>query len=297
MTAAGSDARKTPSLRCQLLGFAFLAQQFEGALGLLIGLRNLFLHFGRSFFQLRRQAHVAIVFHAGAGRNKPADDDVLLEPAQVIDRALNRSFGEHARGLLEGGGRDEAIGGERGLGNSQEQRTAGSRFAAQGDYALVLFAEVELIRLLFQQEGGVAHVLDFDPAHHLAHDDFNVLVADGHALQPVNFLDLVHQIALQLLLAQHGKNIVRVERAIHQRLAGAHALAFLHVDVNSARHRVLFFRAGIGDDEDLTLSFGDLAELYRAINFADDRGLARLAGLKQFDYTRQTAGDVFGLGG
>ena len=70
-------------------------------------------------------------------------------------------------------------------------------------------------------------------------DDLDVLVVDVDALQPVDLLDLVDQVALQLLLAEHAQDVVRVARAVHQRLARAHALAFLHVDVHAARQRVL----------------------------------------------------------
>ena len=89
------------------------------------------------------------------------------------------------------------------------------------DHALVLVAEAELIDLLFEQEVGVAHFLDLHPAHHLANDHFDVLVVDVHALQAIDFLDFVHQVSLQLLLTEHAQNVVRVERAVHQRFAGA----------------------------------------------------------------------------
>ena len=126
--------------------------------------------------------------------------------------------------------------------------------AALRDDPLVLLAELELVHLLFQQERGVAHVLDLHPAHHLADDHLDVLVADVHALQAVDLLDFVHQVGLQLLLAEHGQDVVRVERAVHQRFAGADALAFLHVDVDAARHRVLLLGAVVGDHEDLALA-------------------------------------------
>ena len=124
-----------------------------------------------------------------------------------------------------------------------------------------------------------------------------MLVADGHALQPVDLLDFVHQVSLQLLLAQDGENVVRVERPVHQLLAGPDALAFLHVDMNAARHRVFTLAAVVGHHVDLALALADFAELDRAVDFADDGRFARLAGFEQFDHARQTAGDVLGLGG
>ena len=132
------------------------------------------------------------------------------------------------------------------------------------------------------------------PAQHLPHNHFNVLVADGHALQPVDLLNFVHQVSLQRLLAQHVQNVVRVQRAIHQRIAGAQPLAFLHVDVNAARHRVLLLVAVVRGHVDLALALGDFAEANHAVDLADDGRLARLARLEEFDHARQTAGDVLG---
>src|SRR5690348_6795014 len=274
-----------------------MPQQFQGALGFLVGGRDFLLDLGGSFLQLGRELDVAVVLHAGSRRDQPAHNHVFLQAAEMIHGSLYGCLGEHPGRLLEGGGGDEGFGGKRGLGDAQQQRPAGSRLATLHDGALVLFAEAELVHLLLQQELGVAHVFHFDPAHHLAHDDLDVLVADVDALQPVDLLDFVHQVSLQLFFAQHSENVVRVERTIHQRLAGPHALAFLHVDVDAARHRVLLLRAVVGHHVDLALALADFAEADQAINFADDRGFARLAGLEQFHHAGQTAGDVLGFGG
>ena len=161
----------------------------------------------------------------------------------------------------------------------------------------VFVAEAELVDLLLEQEVGVADFLDLHPAQHLPDDGLDVLVRDGHALQTVDFLDFVHQVCLQLLLAEHGEDVVRVQRTIHQRLAGAQAFTFLHVDVDAARHGVLLLLAVVCGDVDLALTLGDFAELHHTIDLADDGGLARLAGFEELDDARQTAGDVLGAGG
>ena len=54
---------------------------------------------------------------AGAGRDEVAEDDVLLEADQVIDLAGQGGLGEDLGGLLEAGGRDEAIRLHRRLGD------------------------------------------------------------------------------------------------------------------------------------------------------------------------------------
>ena len=123
-----------------------------------------------------------------------------------------------------------------------------------------------------------------------------MLVADGHALQAVDFLDFVHQISLQFLFAEDRENVMRVQRSIHQRIAGAQTLAFLYVDVRTAGHRVLALIAVVGGDVDFALALGDFAEANHAVNLADDGRLTRLARFEQFHHARQTAGDVLGTG-
>src|SRR5439155_11474083 len=130
------------------LGLAFLPHQLERALGFFVGSGDFFLYFGRGLFHFWREAHVAVVLHAGAGRDEPSDDHVLLQAAQMVDLALNGGFGEHARGLLERGRRDEGFRRQRGFGDPQQQRTACRGFATLSDDALVLLAEAELVHLL-----------------------------------------------------------------------------------------------------------------------------------------------------
>src|SRR5579864_1888302 len=283
--------------RREFVSLALVTHHFESPLGLFVSSRDFRLYLGGSLFHLWREAHVAVVLHAGSGRDKASDNDVLFQAAQVIDLAVNAGFGEHARGLLERRRRDEGIGGERSLGDAEEQRPSSGRLAALCNHALVLFTEGELVCLLFEQEASIAHVFDFHPAHHLTNNHFDVLVRDVDTLQPVDFLDFVDQVSLQLFFAEYREDVVRVERAVHERFARLDALAFLHVDVNATRNRVFLFGTVVGHDVDLALSFRNLAELDRAIDFADDRGFMRLAGFEQFDHTRQTTGDVLGLGG
>ena len=133
----------------------------------------------------------------------------------------------------------------------------------RGDDALVLFAELPAVHLLVDQELGVADLLDLHRPHHLAHDHLDVLVVDRDALRPVDLLDLVGHVALQLLLAEHLQDVVRVDRAVDQRIAGAHPLALLHVDVDRARHQVLAGVAHVALDDHLAHALVDLAQADR----------------------------------
>src|SRR5689334_13439186 len=63
----------------------------------------------RRWWLVRRDAHLAIPLEAGAGGNQASHRHVLLQPAQVIDLAGDRRFGEDARRFLEARRRDERV--------------------------------------------------------------------------------------------------------------------------------------------------------------------------------------------
>src|ERR1035437_7786986 len=246
---------------------------------------------------LARNLHPAVILHTRARRDQAAHDHVLLQAAQVVHLAVDGGFGEHARGLLEGGRGNKRIGGKRSLGDAQQHGLALRRPLARFQNFHVLVAELEPVHHLFRQEFGVADIFHLHPAHHLPGDDLEVLIVDIDTLQPVDFLNLVDQILLQFLLAQHVENVVGVARAIHEWLAGLDPLALLNVDVDAARQRILALLAVVAGHIDLALSLRHFAVLHDAVNFRDDGRLTRLARFEQLGHARQTAGDVLGLGG
>jgi len=124
-----------------------------------------------------------------------------------------------------------------------------------------------------------------------------VLVVDVDALQTIDFLDFVDQVLLQLLFAEHGQDVVRVARAVHQGLAGLDLLAFLDLDVHAAGQRVLLHLAVFALDANLALAFADFAVFHRTVDLRHDGRFTRLARFEQLHHARQTAGDVLGLGG
>ncbi len=277
--------------------FAFHAHLLEFALFGFDGCGDFLLDLGCRFFELGRELDVAVVLHAGAGRDEAADDDVFLEAAQRVDGAVDASLGENAGGLLEAGGRDEAVGRERRLGDAEEERTADGGTSAGHEDALVFGVEAEAIRLLIDEEGGVAHLFDFDPAEHLPDDGLDVLVGDGDALEAVDLLDFVDEIHLHGAFAEDLEDVVRAAGTVDQGIAGAQALAFLDVDVDAARDGVFLFLPVVSGDVDLALTLGDITEADDAVDLRDDRGVTRLARFEELDDARQTAGDVLGAGG
>ncbi len=128
------------------------------------------------------------------------------------------------------------------------------------------------------------------------------LMAD--ALQAVNLLDFVDEPGRELLLALHAQDVVRVRGPVLQRLAGADAVARLHLDVLALGDQVLARLIGEQAavdaerrDDDLALALGVLAEGHLAVDLADDGVILRLAGLEELGDARQTTGDVLHLRG
>ena len=74
-------------------------------------------------------------------------------------------------------------------------------------------------------------------AHHLAHDDLDVLVVDVHALVAVDLLDFLDQVELHGLRALDAQDVLRVQRAVGELLAGVNVLAGLDAHAGGRRDR------------------------------------------------------------
>ena len=224
-------------------------------------------------------------------------DDVFLEAPQIIDAGHGRGFGEDARGVLEARGAEEAFGLKRGLGNAEQHRLRFGRLAAHLLDTLILFFELDAVDLFAPEEAGVARFGDADLAEHLAHDDFNVLVINRHALEAINFLHFIDEVFLKFLRTAHVEDFMRIDRPFSELLAFLDVIAFEDDDVLADRDEVFLFRVRLRIfDDDAALAADARAEVHDAIDLRNLRGVFRPASLEQFGNTRQTARDVLGLG-
>src|SRR5262245_16069938 len=235
---------------------------------------------------------------AGARRDQAADDDVLLEAFERVDLAVDRGFGEHARGLLERRRRDERARLQRGLGDAEQHRMADGRLLALFVRPRVDLVELDLVDLLALDQLGLARVVDLHFLQHLANDHLDMLVVDRNALQPIDVLDLVNEIGGEFLDALDRQNVVRRRIALDDGIALLDQVAVLQVDVLALRDQVflgLFALIGRLDD-DATLVLVVAPEADGARGFGDNRRLLGPARLEQLRHPRQAAGDVAGLG-
>src|SRR6266704_3339238 len=221
-----------------------------------------------------------------------ADDDILLQPQQIVPRAADRRVGQHARGLLERRRRNERLRRQARLGDPQEQRLVGRRLAALLHDPVLRVGEGLLVHVLPLQELRGPGFDDLHLLQHLAHDHADVLVVDLHALQAIHLLDLVEQILLHRPRALDPQDVVRVHRSLGEAVAGAHAVALVHAQVLAGRHLVQLRLPLFGVHVDLALAALDLAEPHGAVDFGDRGRILGPPGLEQLGHARQAARDV-----
>jgi len=123
-----------------------------------------------------------------------------------------------------------------------------------------------------------------------------VLVVDGDALEPVNLLNLVHKMLLEILRAAHIENLVRHGGTLAELLPLLDNVAFEYDDMLAKRNQMLLLDARLRIlDQDAALATNARPEINNAVDLRNLRGVFRAPGLEQLGHTRQTAGDVLGL--
>ena len=103
----------------------------------------------------------------------------------------------------------------------------------------VQLVELDAIELLALDQVRIARIGDLDLLQHLPNDHLDVLVVDGHALQPVDVLDLVDQVVGELFHALDRQDVVRCRMAVVDEVAALDAVAVLHRQALAARDQVL----------------------------------------------------------
>src|SRR6266851_1936200 len=240
----------------------------------------------------RLDLDVVVPVNARSRRDEMADDDVLLEPQQIVPRAADRRVRQHARGLLERRRRNERLRRQARLGDPQEQRLVGRGLAALLHDAVLRVGEGLLVHVLPLQELRVAGLDDLHLLQHLAHDHADVLVVDLHALQPVYLLHFVQEVLLHRPRALDPQDVVRIHRSLGEAVTGAHAVALVDAQVLAGRHLVQLRLPLLGVDVDLPLAALDLAEPHGAVHLGDRGRILGPPGLEQLGHARQAARDV-----
>src|SRR5690554_3623068 len=79
---------------------------------------------------------------------------------------------------------------------------------------IVLFHELNLVDNLTLQEAGVSLIVNLHLTHHLAHNDFEVLIVDFYPLKTVNILYFVNNVLLNSSGPFNRQNVGRCNGAV-----------------------------------------------------------------------------------
>src|SRR3990167_3137847 len=241
---------------------------------------------------------LGVIGQTGTGRDQTTHYHVLFQAAQEVALAGNRRLGEYTGCLLERCRRDERLGGQRCLGDTQQHAGVFGHELVVCSQTLVLAQYRGQLHLIALDEGGVTRLGHFDLAQHLAQDGLDVLVVDLHALQAVNVLNLVDDVLGQGADAQQTQDVVRIARTVGDDFTLVDLFTFEHVQVTPLRNQLFVRIAAIvrGNDQ-AALALGLFTEGDGAADFCQDRGFLRTARFEQVGNARQTTGNVAGLRG
>src|SRR5699024_9685356 len=106
------------------------------------------------------------------------------------------SFCQNLCGLLEGGRRQERVGGKRSFGNTQHYMFSFCRFFSFCDQLLIFLFKIQNIYQCSWQEVCISIVLHTDLLQHLTYDNLDVLIVDLNTLETVNSLYLAEHVVL-----------------------------------------------------------------------------------------------------
>ncbi len=130
-----------------------------------------------------------------------------------------------------------------------------------------------------------------------------MLVIDAYTLQTIDVLNLVNNVMGQGFNAFQAQNVMRVGRTVGNNFTLLDVFTFEHGHLAPFRNQHFVVAAAVdrvhtvsrGDDQ-ATLALSFLTEADSTGDFRQDGRLFRFAGFEQVGNTRQTTGDVTGLG-
>ena len=168
--------------------------------------------------------------------------------------------------LLEACGADEAIRDKAGLGDAH----CVPAFSSQLQDPPVLFFEYPPLDRLVDDEIRVAHILYPDPLQHLPDDDLDMLIVDLHALELIDFLDLIDQITLDALMPLMRSSWGFTGPSIRGS-PRFHIISLVDDDVHGD---AVFLGFAVGLHEDLPLAFGPMFRTLRSRSTSADHGVS-----------------------
>ena len=124
-----------------------------------------------------------------------------------------------------------------------------------------------------------------------------MLVVDLNALHTVNVLNLVDNVFLHSRRTHDVEDVSGSDGPVAQGSAGTHVVIFLNENLLRQGHEIFLHLAKTRSHGNLAVASFHLAQVDLAVNFGNDGGVARVAGLEELGNAGQTTGDVTGVAG
>ncbi len=125
-----------------------------------------------------------------------------------------------------------------------------------------------------------------------------MLIVNRNTLLAVNFLNLIHYISLESILAENRQNIVGVHKAVDERFTRFNPVAVVNVDVTLNGDAVGFLNARLFVfDGELTETARGVLNAHYAVNLRDNRGIFRSSRFEEFRNPRKTHCNIFCFSG
>src|SRR6202043_1633396 len=95
--------------------------------------------------------------------------------------------------------------------------------------------------LITPEQSGVARLGYLYLSQHLSNDNLDVFIVDLDALKPINLLNLIHEMFLQVLWPAHVENFMRNDRTLRQLRTFFHKIALEDDHVFVQRNEMFLF--------------------------------------------------------
>src|SRR5574343_821186 len=191
-----------------------------------------------------------VIGKTGTGRNKSAHDNVFLQTAQLVSLAHDRSLGKYASCLFERSSINKGIRRQRSLRNPAQHMLESRRKLTLRINTIIFSQQLGTLNLFGLDELAITRFDDRDATQHLTNDHLNVFIVNLNALETVDVLYFIGDIARQRLHALQAKNIVRIRLPFNDFFTLVNDLAIMHKNVFVFWNKVFMgVSIQIGDDQ------------------------------------------------
>ena len=184
----------------------------------------------------------------------------------MINTTRDGTRDKNASRILEGCCRQEGVGVDRDLGDTEEHLLVGSRLFTFCGCLCVSFSNSCARYDITGDEFGITWLLDHDAREHLANDNFEVLCGDFMTLSSVDSENIVKDIALGCFDALVLHEILEIQGTFREAIAWFNMVTIFNGKCVILWNRDLYWRACVCNEDNLVAG-----KLCNTVKWSDDR--------------------------